>query len=165
MPLGNPLPVRSVFHVGFVVRDLDASLRFYCQGLGLVLRHRQRQHNAYTATLVGYPDAALEIAQLRLSEGEPPPSGHVLELICYERPPSGPADPERSTLGAGHLAFVVDDIFAVAHHLEALGAQFINQPVRITEGINAGGWAAYLHDPDGVTLELVQRAEAWTGHG
>jgi catechol 2,3-dioxygenase-like lactoylglutathione lyase family enzyme len=150
------LPVRSIFHVGFVVRDLDASLRFYCDGLGLVLRHRQRQDNAYTGTLVGYSGAALEIAQLRLSEGEPPPSGHVLELIAYERPPSGPADGERSTLGAGHLAFVVDDIFETAARLAALGAQLINQPVEITEGINAGGWAVYLHDPDGVTLELVQ---------
>jgi catechol 2,3-dioxygenase-like lactoylglutathione lyase family enzyme len=165
MPASRPLPVRSIFHVGFVVRDLDASLRFYCEGLGLVLRHRQRQHNAYTATLVGYPDAALEIAQLRLSEGEPPPSGHVLELICYERPPSGPADPERSTLGAGHLAFVVDDVFAMASHLEALGAQLVNEPVRITEGINAGGWAAYLHDPDGVTLELLQRRQEGTDRG
>jgi catechol 2,3-dioxygenase-like lactoylglutathione lyase family enzyme len=150
------LPVRSIFHVGFVVRDLDASLRFYCDGLGLVLRHRQLQHNAYTAQLVGYPDAALEIAQLRLDEGEPPPSGHVLELIAYERPPSGPADPERSTLGAGHLAFVVDDIFEMARRLEKLGAELINEPVQIAAGINAGGWTVYLHDPDGVTLELVQ---------
>jgi catechol 2,3-dioxygenase-like lactoylglutathione lyase family enzyme len=151
------LPVRSIFHVGFVVRDLDASLRFYCEGLGLVLRHRQLQHNAYTASLVGYPDAALEIAQLRLSDVEPPPSGHVLELICYERPPSGPVDLERSTIGAGHLAFVVDDIFASAERLRCFGAQLINEPVHITEGINAGGWAVYLHDPDGVCLELQQR--------
>jgi lactoylglutathione lyase len=148
--------VRSVFHTGFVVSDLDASLRFYCEGLGLVLRHRQVQHNAYTATLVGYPDAAIEIAQLRFAEGDPPSSGHVLELISYDQPPSGPADPERSTLGSGHLAFVVDDIFATVDVLEQFGARFINAPVQITEGINAGGWAAYLHDPDGVTLELLQ---------
>jgi catechol 2,3-dioxygenase-like lactoylglutathione lyase family enzyme len=122
-----------------------------------VLRHRQLQHNAYTASLVGYPDAALEIAQLRLSDVEPPPSGHVLELICYERPPSGPVDLERSTIGAGHLAFVVDDIFETAERLRSFGAQLINEPVHITEGINTGGWAVYLHDPDGVCLELQQR--------
>jgi lactoylglutathione lyase len=155
--------VRSVFHTGFVVADLDASLRFYCDGLGLVLRHRQVQHNAYTATLVGYPGAAIEIAQLKFADGEPPPSGHVLELICYEHPPSAGADLERSTLGSGHLAFVVDDIFKTAEVLERLGARFINSPVRITEGINAGGWAAYLHDPDGVTLELVQPRRADDG--
>jgi len=152
----RPLPVRSIFHVGFVVRDLDASIRFYCEGLGLVLRHRQLQHNAYTASLVGYPDAALEIAQLRLSDAEPPPSGHILELICYERPPSGPVDRERSTIGAGHLAFVADDVFETAERLRSFGAQLINEPIQITEGINTGGRAVYLFDPDGVCLELQQ---------
>lgn len=150
------MPVTSIFHVGFVVRDLDASINFYCEGLGLVLRHRQLQHNAYTASLVGYPDAALEIAQLRLSDAEPPPSGHILELICYERPPSGPVDLERSTIGAGHLAFVVDDISETAERLRSFGAQLINEPIEITEGINTGGRAVYLYDPDGVCLELQQ---------
>jgi lactoylglutathione lyase len=151
------LPVSSIFHVGFVVRDLDASVRFYCDGLGLVLRHRQLQHNAYTATLVGYPDAALEVAQFRFGEGEPPPSGHILELVCYERPHSAAADVERNTLGVGHLAFVVDDIFESADRLRAMGAEFVSDPVHITEGINAGGWTVYLRDPDGVNLELVQQ--------
>jgi catechol 2,3-dioxygenase-like lactoylglutathione lyase family enzyme len=149
-------PVRSIFHVGFVVSDLDASIRFYCDGLGLVLRHRQLQHNAYTATLVGYPEALLEVAQFRLAEGDPPLSGHILELVAYERPASGPADRERNTLGTGHLAFVVDDIFAAVARLGEMGAEFVNEPVSITEGINTGGWTVYLRDPDGVNLELVQ---------
>lgn len=148
--------VRSIFHVGFVVDDLDASIRFYRDGLGLVLRHRQLQHNAYTATLVGYPGALLEVAQFRLDEGEPPASGHILELVAYEQPPSGPPDPDRNRLGTGHLAFVVDDIFEFAARLRAMGAELVNEPVRITEGINAGGWTVYLRDPDGVNLELVQ---------
>jgi catechol 2,3-dioxygenase-like lactoylglutathione lyase family enzyme len=160
------VPVRSIFHVGFVVRDLDASLRFYCEGLGLVLRHRQLQHNAYTRSLVGYPDAALEIAQLRLSDVDPPPSGHILELICYERPESGPVDLERSTIGAGHLAFVVDDITETSERLKALGAQLINEPIYIAEGINTGGRAVYLYDPDGVCLELQQLpGSSEVGHG
>jgi catechol 2,3-dioxygenase-like lactoylglutathione lyase family enzyme len=154
----RPLPVRSVFHVGFVVSDLDASLRFYCEGLGLELRHRQLQNNVYTSSLVGYPDAVLEIAQLRFAHGEPPPSGHVIELISYQRPPSAPADLERSTIGAGHLAFIVDDVFETSQRLLSFGAKLINAPVEITEGINKGGWDIYLHDPDGVTLELLQPA-------
>ncbi len=152
------MSVRSIFHVGFVVSDLDVSLRFYCEGLGLELRHRQLQNNAYTSSLVGYPDAVLEIAQLRFPDAEPPPSGHVIELISYERPASAPADLERSTLGAGHLAFVVDDVFEMSERLRSFGARLINEPIQITEGINKGGWDIYLHDPDGVTLELLQPA-------
>ncbi len=152
------MPVRSIFHVGFVVSDLDSSLRFYCDGLGLVLRHRQLQHNAYTSSLVGYPDAVLEIAQLRFADVEPPPSGHVIELISYEQPPSAPADLERSTLAAGHLAFIVEDVFEMSERLRSFGARLINEPIEITEGINVGGWDVYLHDPDGITLELLQPA-------
>jgi catechol 2,3-dioxygenase-like lactoylglutathione lyase family enzyme len=158
-------PVRSIFHVGFVVGDLDASIRFYRDGLGLVLRHRQLQHNAYTATLVGYPDALLEVAQFQLAEGEPPPSGHILELVSYERPASGPADRERNSLGVGHLAFVVDDIFEAAARLQAMGAELVSEPVSITAGINAGGWTVYIRDPDGVNLELVQPRSAEEADG
>lgn len=158
-------PVRSIFHVGFVVGDLDASIRFYRDGLGLVLRHRQLQHNAYTRTLVGYPDALLEVAQFNLAEGDPPASGHILELVSYAQPASGPADRERNTLGVGHLAFIVDNIHEFATHLQAFGAELVNEPVRISAGINEGGWSVYLRDPDGVNLELVQpRRSEGAGH-
>jgi len=40
--------------------------------------------------------------------------------------------------------------------LEAAGAVLVNEPVAITAGINTGGRAVYLTDPDGITLELVQ---------
>ncbi|HLI01078.1 MAG TPA: VOC family protein [Acidimicrobiales bacterium] len=153
------MAIRSIFHVGFVVRDLDASIRFYTEGLGLRLRHCQVQDNAYTRALVGYRDARLRIAQFQLPEGDPPPSGHVLELIEYEAPPGAPADLQRNTLGAGHLAFLVDDIDTMTARLTALGATPLSEPNDITEGINKGGKAVYLHDPDGATLELLQPAE------
>jgi hypothetical protein len=38
----------------------------------------------------------------------------------------------------------------------AQGVAFRNAPVEITEGANIGGFACYLHDPDGITLELLQ---------
>jgi lactoylglutathione lyase len=152
------MAVRSIFHVGFVVRDLDVSIRFYADGLGLRLRHRQAQDNDYTRSLVGYPDASLRIAQFQLPEGEPPESGHILELIEYLAPEGGPADLERNTIGAGHLAFLVDDIETMMASLTALGATPLSQLNEITAGINKGGRAVYLHDPDGVTLELLQPA-------
>jgi lactoylglutathione lyase len=154
------MAVRSVFHVGFVVRDLDASIRFYTDGLGLRLRHRQVQDNDYTRSLVGYKDANLRIAQFQLPAGEPPESGHILELIEYLTPEGGPADLERNTIGAGHLAFLVDDIETMMANLAALGATPLSQPNEITAGITKGGKAVYLHDPDGVTLELLQPANA-----
>jgi lactoylglutathione lyase len=152
------MAVRSIFHVGFVVRDLDASIRFYTEGLGLILRLRQTQDNEYTRCLVGYADAKLKVAQFLLPDGDAPESGHILELIQYDVPEGGPADLERNTIGAGHLAFLVDDIDAMTARLTALGAKPLSPPNVITEGINKGGKALYLHDPDGATLELLQPA-------
>jgi catechol 2,3-dioxygenase-like lactoylglutathione lyase family enzyme len=154
------MAVRSIFHVGFVVRDLDASIHFYTAGLGLRLRHSQTQDNDYTRSLVGYADASLRIAQFQLPEGEPPESGHILELIEYVAPEGGPADLERNTIGAGHLAFLVDDIETMTASLAALGATPLSQPNEITAGINKGGKAVYLHDPDGIMLELLQPANS-----
>ena len=116
------MAVHSIFHVGFVVRDLDASIRFYTEGLGLRLRLRQTQDNDYTRSLVGYHDANLRVAQFLLPEGEPPASGHILELVEYVAPEGGPADLERNTIGAGHLAFLVDDIEAMTASLRRAGS-------------------------------------------
>ncbi|MGH3217641.1 MAG: VOC family protein [Streptosporangiaceae bacterium] len=159
------MAVRSIFHVGFVVRDLEASVRFYTEGLGLRLRHQQDQDNDYTRRLVGYPDAALRIAQFQLPAGDPPPSGHVLELVQYQQPEGGPSDPERNTLGAGHLAFLVDDIEGMVTKLTSLGATPLSEPNRITAGINKGGRCLYMRDPDGVMLELLQPADVLDGQG
>jgi lactoylglutathione lyase len=46
----------------------------------------------------------------------------------------------------------------MSERLRSFGARLINEPVQITEGINKGGWDIYLHDPDGITLELLQPA-------
>jgi lactoylglutathione lyase len=157
------MAVHSIFHAGFVVRDLDASIRFYTEGLGLRLRLQQTQDNAYTRSLVGYPDASLRVAQFNLPEGDPPASGHILELVEYVTPEGGPVDLERNTIGAGHLAFLVDDIETMTANLTALGATPLSEPNEITAGINKGGKALYLHDPDGVMLELLQPASMTAG--
>jgi hypothetical protein len=46
----------------------------------------------------------------------------------------------------------------MSERLRSFGARLINEPIQITEGINKGGWDIYLHDPDGITLELLQPA-------
>jgi lactoylglutathione lyase len=150
------MAIHAVWHVGFSVRDIEASIDFYTNGLGLELTHRQSQSNPYTHALVGYPDASLKIAQFVIPGVPPPPSGHVLELIEYVVPRGARLPMEHNRIAAGHLAFEVDDIIERAHRLRALGAELVSEPVEITAGINKGGRAVYLHDPDGITLELLQ---------
>ena len=150
------MAVHAVWHTGFSVRDLDRSITFYTEGLGLELVHRQKQDNPYTRALVGYPDASLRIAQLRIPDVEPPPSGHILELIEYVQPRGETIEVQHNRITSGHLAFEVDDIDERADRMVRYGAELVSEPVQITAGINKGGKALYLHDPDGVTLELLQ---------
>jgi lactoylglutathione lyase len=148
--------IHTVWHVGFSVRDIEASISFYTAGLGLELVHRQSQSNPYTSALVGYPDASLHVAQFAIAHAAPPPSGHVLELIEYVVPRGEQIKSENSRIASGHLAFEVDDIYDRVERLRTFGAVLVSEPVEITAGINAGGRTVYLRDPDGITLELLQ---------
>ena len=147
--------VRTVFHFSFTVSDIEKSIRFYRDLLGMELVHRQVQDNAYTCQLVGYPDARLLVAQFKF-RNLPAISGHVLELVQYVRPPGVRLDTRTQNVGSAHMAFLVDDAEQEYERLTRLGVRFRNPPVAITEGINKGGKAAYFLDPDEITLELLQ---------
>jgi len=146
-------------HHGIVVSDIERSIRWYCDGLGLELVHRQRQENPYTPILVGVPQAVLEVAQLKIPSSLPAVSTHDIELIEYvQSGTSGDIAPVNQP-GSAHLGFFVTEIEAMHERLSALGAHFRNPPVDITQGANIGGKACYLHDLDGNTLELIQPSE------
>jgi catechol 2,3-dioxygenase-like lactoylglutathione lyase family enzyme len=147
--------ILSIWHTSFTVADLDRSIAFYRDELGLELVHEQEQANAYTRTFVGYPDAHLRIAQFAIPGAAAPRSGHVIELVEYVAPRGEPVHPERYQPGAAHLAFQVQDTRELHARLAAQGVRFISEPVAITAGINAGGATVYLEDPDGNTLEFV----------
>jgi len=148
--------LEAIWHFSFTVSDLDRSVAFYRGVLGMELVTAQEQANEYTRRLVGFPDAQLRIAQLRLPGTRPAPSNHVLELVQYVMPPGRPIDTRLNNPGTAHLAFAVVDLSAAYERLKAQGVSFRSEPVAITEGVNAGGYTVYLLDPDGITLELVQ---------
>lgn len=146
----------DVMHFSFTVSDIERSIDWYTRVLGLELVHRQRQENEYTRTLVGFPDAILEVAQFRISGVIPAHSTHMLELVEYVRPKGTQVDLPTNQVGVAHLAFVVSDIQQRHRRMVDAGVRFGNAPVAITEGANKGGWSCYFHDPDGITLELIQ---------
>ncbi|MEV5829654.1 VOC family protein [Spirillospora sp. NPDC052242] len=146
----------AIWHFSFHVADLDRSIAFYRDVLGMELVHVQDQDNAYTRALVGYPDARLRVAQLAVPGPRDHVSTHDLELVEYVVPRGERQDPARHHPGAAHMAFAVADIGAEHDRLAALGVRFVSPPNRITAGANTGGAACYFLDPDDITLELVQ---------
>ena len=100
--------------------------------------------------LVGIPGARLKITGLDIP-------GLHLDLIEYIEPKGAAAAGPTSDVGNVHLGYTVDDLWAAYRSLSAAGVRFKSEPVSPTTGPNKGGWAVYFVDPDGVTLEMIQR--------
>jgi catechol 2,3-dioxygenase-like lactoylglutathione lyase family enzyme len=146
--------MKGLHHVGITVKDLDASIRFYHDVLGLEFSNEPSPwfDGPDLGPAVGVPGAALRQVSLLLGDT-------TLELLEYKSPPSQTEGPLMSqSLGASHVAFQVDDIEAKKTELEAQGIQFYSDVNVVDEGVLAGWRWVYFEDPDGYPLELVEVA-------
>ena len=121
-------------HTMLCVGDLEASRRFYCDGLGMKLLDRMDVDFAprVSALFVGFDenDAVLELA--KYYDGDGP----------YARRP-----------GFGHVALGIPDLRVVLDRLESMGVHIRIPPQVLIEGAPP---AAFLDDPDGYEVELIQ---------
>jgi lactoylglutathione lyase len=126
-------------HTMVRVTDLDASLNFYCNLLGLV-EVRRRDHEKGRFTLVF-------LAASGDSEAAKETQKPTVELTYNW-------DPEDYSGGRnfGHLAYRVDDIYGVCQRLHD-GGVTISRPPR-------DGHMAFIRSPDGVSIELLQSGDA-----
>ncbi len=138
-------------HTSFTVAELEKSLTFFRDGLGLEVVSRREIADDYFGHVVGLPGCRVRAALLRV-----PGSAHHVELFQYLTPPGRPSAPRPCDPGSTHLALLVDDLPAMCERLRAAGADFVSAPVAIDAGPNAGGKAVYLRDPNGVLVELFQ---------
>lgn len=118
-------------HAMVRVRDLDASLRFYRDGLGL--RETRRKD---------YPEGRFTLVYLAAPET---PDAEVELTFNHDDEDYG------SARNFGHLAFAVDDIYGLCGHLQQMGI-VINRPPR-------DGRMAFVRSPDAISIELLQRGE------
>lgn len=119
-------------HTMVRVTDLDASLKFYCDHLGLVeLRRYDSEQGRFTLVFLAAPGD--DDAQVELTWNW---------------------DPEEYGEGRnfGHLAYAVDDIYALCQRLMDSGVT-INRPPR-------DGHMAFVRSPDNISIELLQKGEA-----
>lgn len=118
-------------HAMVRVRDLEASLRFWCEGLGLVENRRK-----------DYPQGRFTLVYLGAPEN---PEAEIELTWNYDDEDYG------SARNFGHLAFAVDDIYATCAHLQTMGV-LIQRPPR-------DGHMAFVRSPDLISVELLQRGE------
>ena len=133
-------------HTMVRISDVDASLKFYCEGLGLK-ELRRVDNEAGKFTLVFLASEA-DIARSGLTEiTYPLPAGLPMIELTHNWDEAG-YDEGRNF---GHLAFRVEDIYAACQRLTDLGYT-INRPPR-------DGHMAFTRSPDNVSIELLQAGD------
>jgi diaminopimelate decarboxylase len=141
----------AIDHVSITCADLDASLDFYTGLLGIELRGRGEAQGGEFA-ITGIEDPRVRWADLMLDDGR------VLELIEFVEPRGTPHRPQPNDAGATHVSLRVGDALAVHKRLRQAGAEPRSEPVTIeAPGDWNGSRAFYVGDPDGVTVELIER--------
>lgn len=134
-------------HTMIRVGDLDTTLRFFCEGLGLrEVRRTENEAGRFTLVFLASP-ADLERAGLSGAE-RPLPAGLPMVELTY----NWDAEDYSGGRNFGHLAYRVDDIYTAVERLAKLGVT-INRPPR-------DGRMAFVRSPDGISIELLQAGEA-----
>ena len=148
------IALRCIGHVSYAVADLDRSIPFY-EMLGLEQTRRFRFGGAALDKGTGLIGADMEIAFLEgphfrlelLQDLTKDPHVAAREVAAKSRE-------HPYTVGHGHICFEVDDLLGLHRELEARGVAFSgtpsdHPPIRFV----------YLRDPDGITVELLERTE------
>ena len=119
-------------HVMVRVRDLQASMKFYCDALGLIETRRK-----------DYPSGRFTLVYLAAPEN---PESEIELTYNYDDEDYG------SARNFGHLAFAVTNIYATCERLQQHGV-IISRPPR-------DGRMAFVRSPDNISIELLQKGEA-----
>lgn len=123
-----------LLHTMLRVGNLEESLKFYCDVLGMkLLRQKDYPEGKFTLAFVGYGDE----------------SDHTVLELTYNW------GVEKYELGNayGHIAIGVDDIYATCDRLKKLGAKVVREPGPMKHGSTV---IAFVEDPDGYKVELIQ---------
>jgi lactoylglutathione lyase len=123
-----------MLHTMLRVGDLERSLTFYCDVLGMrLLRRKDYETGRFTLAFVGFGDEDTHT---------------VIELTHNWDTPSYALGE-----GFGHVALGVDDIYQVCEALRSKGAHIVREPGPMKHG---GSHIAFIEDPDGYRIELIQ---------
>jgi len=149
----NTWQLGRLHHLGVTVADIDRSIEFYRDILGMELVGRRPCVDAdYVAKQTGYPGVQLSVASFRVCADSP----QTLEVVQYLNCPGEPVDQATNRPGNTHLCILVDDLQGAFDDLSQQGVQFKSDPVTITAGPNEGGLVVYFYDPDGYPMEMFQ---------
>ena len=138
-------------HTSFTVSDLDRSIRFFCEALDFELISKAGRDPRLIEQISGVRGADCVTAYVRRSD-------HTVELIQYLEPGDRKTvRPRPCDTGFAHLCFVVEDMKAALTTAGRYDMAPLGPPIAINAGPNKDALIVYLRDPDGITIEFIQR--------
>lgn len=141
----------SFTHVGIVVEDIEKSIRFYQEVIGLELKGTSDNKGLEKhRKLLGFPEVHLKAAGLALGDG------FILELLQYVEPKGKDARFNRNDIGSVHMAFHVRDIDELYRRTSSKGLTYVNPPTPTYENGKVVRRSSYAQDPDGNWLEFIE---------
>ncbi len=144
--------IKSTEHFSFTVSNLNDSLHFFCDLLGLKATPVVEIDDEDLQKIVGIPGARLRLSLVQV------PGDKNIELIEYVKPEGKRLDLKVCNAGVAHLAFVVDDIEKMYNDLSKKGVKFNSPPVLVPGNDGKGRWAVcYFRGPDDIPFELIEK--------
>ena len=145
------MAVKNIRHTGIVVTDMERSLKFYRDLMGLKSVIDFTEEGEYIDTISGLTGVSLRMVKLVAEDGG------MIELLHYSSHPQ----PERGEnriceIGPTHVAFTVEDVDKTYTEWSAKGVRFNSAPVMSPDGYAK---VAFCQDPDGTFLEIVEVME------
>lgn len=142
--------IKSIHHTGISVSNMENSLRFYRDLIGMKVERDVIVSGKEIGEVNNLGEAQVRIVILEFSGGQ-------IELLEFLSPRGKPLAPEIRLCDHAitHIAFEVDDINELYNQWVAKGISF-NSPPRAMRG-GKGNTCAFLHDPDGIAVEILQR--------
>lgn len=140
--------MKNIRHVGIVVKDIEKSLAFYRDLLGLKIEKDMLEKGAYIDKVLGLNNVS--VRTVKLSTGD----GSLIELLCYRNPVSrNKPRAGINDIGCAHVAFTVNDIGKEYRRLVKKGIIFKSPPRKSPDSYAK---VAFCRNPDGTFIELVE---------
>ena len=139
--------IKSLGHVGLGVTDMQRSLEFYRDFLGMKVLMELDITDDRIGRVIGVKDAACKIAHLELGDA-------MLELFQYTNPKGQNKAPNINQYDQGliHIGFEVDGFHDLIKQLEQRDIKLLGEPVEFRPDV----WVAYFYGPDGEVCEIRQ---------
>lgn len=140
--------IKSISHAGLSVTDMERSLKFYRDYLGMKVLMELDITDDRIARVIGIDGAKCKIVHLQHGE-------MVLELFEYTTPRGEKFAPKmrQCDIGFSHVGFEVSDIHTHIAELKKMGMEFLGDAVEFRPNV----WVAYFKGPDGEVIEFRQR--------